>query len=148
MSEDKSELFGVDGADILARWDRGDIIHTIEMGGLGPGYEQCIQIVAMEVLRICLQEGYDAKSWDNKDDWANDRGKIEKLAHPHIDQLGLSGAQWGAGLNLGIGFYMRSPSDLLSQVDDDRRIMASRHFPKEAGATGSVEPPPVNTEGP
>ncbi len=148
MSEDKSELYGTDGADVLARWDRGDIIHTIEMGGLGPGYEQCIQIVAMEILRICLQEDYDAESWDNKDNWAKDRDQIEKLAHPRIDQLGLSGAQWGAGLSLGTGFYMRSPSDLLSQVDGDRRIMASRGFPKEAGAGGSLSPPPVNAEGP
>lgn len=34
----------VDHADLLKRWDAGDPIWSIEMGGLGPSHEQCIQI--------------------------------------------------------------------------------------------------------
>ena len=30
----------VDAAEQLRRWDAGDSIWTVEMGGLGPGYEQ------------------------------------------------------------------------------------------------------------
>ncbi len=31
--------------DALAAWDRGEIVHSVEMGGIGPGYEQAIQIL-------------------------------------------------------------------------------------------------------
>ena len=126
---EQTDLYGKDGAEVLARWDRGDIIHTIEMGGMGPGYEQCIQIVAMEVLRVCLNKKYDASLWEDKDIWARDRDEIDKAVSPQITDLGLSGAQWGAGLQLGTGFYMHTPAELMKKVKADRLIMASRTIP-------------------
>ena len=38
-------------AELVAAWDRGDLVPTIEMGGLGPGYEQAIQVLMIELLR-------------------------------------------------------------------------------------------------
>src|SRR5688572_10010547 len=35
----------------LERWDAGQTVFTIELGGLGPGYEQCIHIAAFEAIR-------------------------------------------------------------------------------------------------
>src|SRR3990172_3354015 len=45
------ELYGADAADWLKRWDEGRGVWSIEMGGLGPGYEQCIHITCAEILR-------------------------------------------------------------------------------------------------
>ena len=36
------QRFGKDAAALLEKWDNGDVTHSIEMGGLGPGYEQAI----------------------------------------------------------------------------------------------------------
>src|SRR5581483_2130454 len=40
----ETQLYGTNAADWLARWDAGRAVWSIEMGGLGPGYEQCIHI--------------------------------------------------------------------------------------------------------
>jgi hypothetical protein len=37
--------------EALAAWDRGDEVETVEMGGMGDGYEMAIQCVAFELLR-------------------------------------------------------------------------------------------------
>lgn len=37
--------------EALALWDAGQPVFTVEMGGLGPGYEQAIHVVAMELVR-------------------------------------------------------------------------------------------------
>src|SRR5258708_1760951 len=37
--------------DLLTAWDSGDTIWSVELGGLGPGYEQAIQIAAVEIAR-------------------------------------------------------------------------------------------------
>jgi len=49
-AEDKEkheiDTYGADAADWLKRWDDGGTCWSIEMGGFGPGYEQCIHITA------------------------------------------------------------------------------------------------------
>jgi len=37
--------------EALAAWDAGDEVETVEMGGLGAGYEMAIQCVAFELMR-------------------------------------------------------------------------------------------------
>lgn len=41
-------------AEALAAWDEGKIVTTVELGGLGPGYEQAIQVCAFEMIRDTL----------------------------------------------------------------------------------------------
>jgi hypothetical protein len=102
------------------------------MGGLGPGYEQAIQIAVAEFLRIIIAESFDHRTWGDKDAWATDRDKINELAHKSesISGMGLSGAQAGAALSVATQFYMRDPWVALS--DDgikDRLIQVSKEFP-------------------
>ena len=37
--------------ELLSQWDRGEAVWSVSMGGLGPGYDQAIQILVMEILR-------------------------------------------------------------------------------------------------
>ena len=37
--------------EAIERWDSGRLLFSIELGGLGPGYEQAIQITGMELIR-------------------------------------------------------------------------------------------------
>jgi hypothetical protein len=53
------ETYGADVTDWLRRWDEGKTCWSIEMGGLGPGYEQCIHITMAEILRFMLEKKYD-----------------------------------------------------------------------------------------
>lgn len=140
-AEDKErfeiELYGADAADWLARWDAGKTVWSISMGGMGPGYEQCIHITCAELVREMLNGGYERDKWyvegdEGKAVWKRDRERIDKkvTALAVIDALGLSGAQWGAAMNLA-GFMVRhGPRVVMSDEDvKDRHIQVRKSFP-------------------
>lgn len=131
-AEDKDhtnkELYGADATEWLARWDAGKSVWSIEMGGLGPGYEQCIQIVAAEVLRWMLANKPDLAS-----EWSNHDGPMSKAVSKLTEPLGLSGAQWGAGVNLAAFLYKDGPVGVMNDSRvEDRKIQVSRIFPSLA----------------
>jgi hypothetical protein len=128
----ETDTYGVDAADWLNRWDAGKTCWTIEMGGLGPGYEQCIHITMAEILRHILEKNYDADGWADSDQWEKDREEIEQMGfkNPAIEKLRLSGAQWGAALNLATFFYRDGPRGVLTDERvKDRHIQVQRTFP-------------------
>lgn len=129
------ESYGADAADWLKKWDDGQTCWTIEMGGLGPGYEQCIHITCAEILRWLLKHKPDASKWAHKEGWKADRERIEQWSfkNPIIDKLGLSGAQFGAGMHLATRLYMEGPRKIMT--DDhvkDRHIQVCKYFPQAA----------------
>jgi len=135
------ESYGADAADWLKRWDDGKGVWSVEMGGLGPGYEQCIQITTAEVLRHLLAQKYDIAQWADNDVWQRDRKAIEAagFANPDIAALGLSGAQWGASLSLATVFYKRGPrAALTDEAVKDRKIQVSRVFPGRSAGLAAV----------
>lgn len=140
-AEDKEhheiEMYGRDAADWLARWDANRGVWSIEMGGLGPGYEQCIQITAAEILRAMLAKPCDAAAWSDTDVWKRDREEIEKTVFevPAVKALGLSGAQWGGALSLASCLYRDGPRGVMNDERvKDRRIQVQRTFPQAAAA--------------
>ena len=136
-AEDKEyhldQMYGKDPAELLARWDAGRSVWTIEMGGMGPGYEQCIHITAFEMLRRLLQLSPSAEDMDDREKWEVVRDDFDKtvMTLPEIDALGLSGAQWGAAMNLAAQFYRRGPRGVMADERvKDRHIQVSRDFPQ------------------
>lgn len=126
------QLYGKDAEDWLKRWDAGDTVWSIEMGGLGPGYEQAIQVTAAEILRHLLAERYDTKKWEDTKVWEEDRKSIEDMGFKNttIAKMGLSGAQWWAAMNVAIHLYREGPRHIMG-LDKlkDRKIQVSRNFP-------------------
>ena len=128
----KVERYGYDAADWLRRWDAGKTVWSIEMGGLGPGYEQAIHITAAEILRLLLATKCDHSQWDNPtkrkpiiDEINNAIFKSEQ-----ITKLGLSGAQYDAAFNLASNIYRRGPREALTdQRVKHRLIQVSKNFP-------------------
>lgn len=126
------ESYGADAADWLARWDAGRSVWTIEMGGLGPGYEQCIHITCAEILRHMLKAKYDGISWADADAWKRDRALIERALRDNevVHKLGLSGAQFGAAMSIAVQLYRRGPRDVMADPEvKDRHIQVSKNFP-------------------
>lgn len=105
----------------LRRWDAGETIWTIEMGGMGPGYEQCIQILAIEIVRDELGKPLPAKD-DHK--WAD--GTVDRINR----QIGgFSGAQVGAAKQLAYQWLSVGPVAVQKKAPVDRHIQASKHWP-------------------
>ena len=128
------ELYGADPADWLKRWDAGDSVWTIEMGGLGPGYEQAIHIIVAEILRLMLEKKYNSAVWGDGDNetWQRDREEIEAMGHSNatMKHLGPSGAQWGAAMNIAVMLYHHGPRTIMADSRvKDRHIQVSKTFP-------------------
>lgn len=122
-------LYGTTPQDILDRWDAGEIIHTIEMGGLGPGYEQAIHVAAMEVLRQFIAEKPDCTNWVENgfiyDYISTSHNKIKGLPG-----LGLSGAQWSAAVHVASRLYKDGPRQFVKSIPENRKIMVSNRWPR------------------
>jgi len=128
----REQQFGATAEEWLRRWDAGDSVWSVEMGRLGPGYEQAIQITVAEILRHLLAEKYDHANWANEDGWKKDLAQIEAACFKNkiVSDLGLSGAQWGAAMNVATTLYMRGPIAALGgEAVKDRLIRVSRRFP-------------------
>jgi hypothetical protein len=83
--------------DALSVWDAQVPLTSIEMGGIGPGYEMAIQGLAFEMLRVELDVDWVATDTD-ADFYAKWEARIEPVIS-ECDALpwgGFSGAQVGA----------------------------------------------------
>lgn len=133
--------------EALERWDAGQPVFTAEMGGLGPGYEQVIHIIAFEIVRELLSreplDWYWAKVQAAKGNRDSDEGRecraftddVEKSVMPKIGHLGCSGAQFGAAQNLAYIVCRKGWRAALSELPDDRLIQVSKSFPSIEKAT-------------
>lgn len=123
-------------ADLLASWDAGDIIWTLSMGGLGPGYEQAIQTMAVEFTRAGIASGWKP-SGDNEADNKAWRAICDERMRQIDDAIGgASGAQFGAACWLAYQWLHNGGPRALAkradeQQDEDRVIMCSKAFPRE-----------------
>ena len=136
------QSYGADAANMLKRWDEGRSVFTVEMGGLGPGYEQCIHVTMFEILRWLIAEKPDFGALE-KDDAAwralRDRMDAAIFAIPEMKEMGHSGAQFGAAVNLAIRFYRQGPRAVLTSPKiQDRKIQVSRDWPKAPSPPQSV----------
>lgn len=122
--------------ELLAAWDSGESIWSIEMGGLGPGYEQAIQICAVEFARSGKDFSPSGdKDADNKAWEAICSARLKEINTPE-SELGLSGAQFGAAAWLAWKWcHAGGPENLIQMAkkqdpEDDRSIQVSRQWPK------------------
>jgi hypothetical protein len=126
------DAYGADAADWLKKWDDGKSVWSIEMGGLGPGYEQCIQITCAEMVRHMLHKGYKTEAWQNEGAWKQVRNEIDSAMSDNqaVVKLGLSGAQFGAALSLAVWLYRDGPRAVMKHpAIKDRHIQVSKYFP-------------------
>lgn len=124
------ELVAPDAREQLRRWDAGESIWSIEMGGLGPGYEQAIQVLAVEILRDWIDKPLPEKM---PSDWADDTVKrIDyRLPDGKFACGGFSGAQVGAAKLLAHNWLLYGPKFVHERIDlKDRRIQVSNTWPR------------------
>jgi hypothetical protein len=114
--------------DALAQWDKGECVFTIELGGLGPGYEQAIHILAFELIRDLHNKPLPE---DTFGEWGNDT--VDRCDNTY----GFSGAQVGAAKNLAYRAIRDGWEKMMETVPMDRKIQVSRYFPE------APKPPPV-----
>lgn len=125
------QQYGADASEWLSRWDDGKSVWSISMGGIGPGYEQAIQVTTAEILRHLLSRGYNTAAWEDEEVWKKDRERIDDvlMTSSKVKDMGLSGAQWGAAMNLAAMLYRHGPIHVMKDERvKDRHILVSSRF--------------------
>jgi hypothetical protein len=115
----------------VSQWDAGKSIWSLEMGGLGPGYEQAIQILAIEITRDNLGKPLPETESDQRSFGDATVTRIDaKDANGKPSCGGFSGAQVGAAKWLAYKWLSIGPAKLLEDPNaDDRRIQVSQFWP-------------------
>lgn len=127
--------------EALAAWDAGDEVQTVEMGGLGLGYEMAIQCVAFELMRALRDDpdlarmnaetpndGVFPQAFKDRLD-AIVRKLDEKDENGRYKLGGLSGAQVGAAKNIAINLTRHGYANAREKVPD-RLIFVRKQDPK------------------
>jgi hypothetical protein len=128
---------------VLAKWDAGETIQSIEMGGLGDGYEQCIQLCIFEIIRDWFdgprpdllkllpprKGGYPKMDTAQSLAWERYKQISEAAIHRanRTLDLGLSGAQAGAATNAAFNFLTSADWESALAQAPPNRIINVRH---------------------
>ena len=127
----------MDVHELVQAWDSGDSVWSVEMGGLGPGYEQAIQVLILELVRDHKDAPLDRRAeTDPEVGWAWGNRTVHRVNN--WPGCGFSGAQVGAAKSIAYkilrdgyeGFLSRARADV-----PDRMIQVSRTWvgqPREA----------------
>jgi len=118
-------------AELLLAWDSGECIPSISLGGFGPGYEQAIQVLAVEIVRDNIGKPLpqDDKGWHGWGDSTVSRIDY-KLPNGKWSMGGFSGAQVGAAKQLAYRWLNIGPDAVREAVPTDRWILVSNFWPK------------------
>lgn len=117
-----SFVFPETARQALARWDAGLAVFSADMGGLGPSYEQAIQIAVFELVRDHLDVPLPTAE-----------GEIRKWGEATLarvdSELHMSPWQQSAARSLAFRVLRDGWRKTLAAVQDDRIIQVSKRFP-------------------
>ena len=123
-------LYPKECSEALRKWDIGQPLFTVEMGGLGPGYEQCIHVMCFEIIRDWLgtplpdfseKTEVIRKAWS---DWGD-----ASITRVDAKLGGVSGAQAGAAKSLAYRALRDGWRKCILSAPKDRLIQVSKNFP-------------------
>lgn len=122
--------------EALERWDAGDNLFTVEMGGLGPGYEQVIHIAAFELIRklLLIQDNRLPFPDEGSDEWNPLLNKLMMEVNRE-QELGMSGAQAGAAQSLAYKYVMYGYAVMLDKAPKERLIQVDSKWPRKKEVT-------------
>lgn len=114
-------------AEALALWDSDKTVRSPEMGGLGPAYEQAIQIAIFEMVRDLL-----AANWTHPSEKSNDAFRdITEGTLTRIDKKlgGLSGSMVGAARSVAFHTVSKGWRAAIRELPPERIIGVQRTPP-------------------
>lgn len=110
--------------EYVDRWNAGDTLTSISMGGkgMGDGYEHAIQQTAVVILANMLAVDFDIALPDEEQREAWKNVELRIADDPDLDD-GLSGAMFYAARNLAAHFYRKGPAAVMTE-----EVVMKRHL--------------------
>lgn len=121
--------------EALKWWDNETPLMTVSMGGIGPGYEQCIHIAVFEILRAHLK-GVPLPEMEKE------LGRIDERTG-----LQLSNGQAGAAMALAAEYIKGDWGAVVNNYKNNRQIMVSKFWPSAEMSQKMEEARPPNPMG-
>lgn len=108
---------------VVVLWQTGAIVASIELGGIGPAYEQAIQNFLFKILSYLVEFKISPAGLSDKENYSKTYNEIcEKLS----SEEDLSGAMFCAAKNLAYQFYVKSYRVVMAECPQDRIIQVMR----------------------
>lgn len=111
--------------EVVKRWKAGKAVFSIELGGLGPGYEQAIQEMLFDVFSHLTEEKIPFASLVDGKKFSDAYGKICDVV---AEGKGLSGAQYGAAKGVAYQFHRYGYKEMMEKVPQDGLILVDNRF--------------------
>lgn len=116
--------------EVLALWDQGVAVPTVQMGGIGDNYERSLQTLAFVMWQL-IRENVMPADDEGNDVWKGFWTKIDNLAETRLTDIspdleGMTGAQWSAARNLAGNYARRGYSDAVLSAPRDRIIRVKK----------------------
>jgi hypothetical protein len=106
---------------VIRKWKKGESVWSVSLGGIGPSYEQAIQVLLFEI--VC--------SWANGP-LIDEQGKITLFFEKHCEKVansltawGLSGAQYSSAMISAAQILKFGYSEMMNKAPQDRLIQVS-----------------------
>lgn len=108
---------------VVVLWQAGQIVASIELGGIGPAYEQAIQNFLFKILSYLVEFKISPSSLSDRKNYSKTYNEIcEKLS----SEEDLSGAMFFAAKNLAYQFYVKSYRVVMAECPNDRIIQVTK----------------------
>jgi hypothetical protein len=118
--------------EALTEWNSGGTIWSVELGGLGPRYEQCIQVLMFELCKDNLETPLP-KEGDDPEDKKYWRSWGDETINRLDKTFGFSGAQVGAAKAHAWKFLKYGYGCMIEKAREQcpgRMIQVSKEFPR------------------
>lgn len=106
--------------EFISKFDAGEPVQVIEMGGLGDGYELAIWEMSIRLLDKMV-DGLTSDpdvDWTEEGSWPSDKVFITEVADELAEDRGLTGAQYGAACNAATVFFRHGIAAGLAKAPD------------------------------
>lgn len=116
--------------DAVDAWRGGESVWSAELGGLGPGYEQAIQVFLFEIMSRWPKDSAVPEPEDGKLP-SDFRAHADMVLRDIDEQLGgLSGAMYGAAVGTAYRYMKHGYGHMLKKPEiEDRLIQVSTAWP-------------------
>lgn len=116
--------------ELLNAWNAGNEVTAVEMGGLGPDYEQAIYVLAFLFLTELLKEAPDFDNVLKVKARVNQIGSLSHIAHA-LDKIGPTGAMVYVAWNVAMIFARLGYESAMAKAPADRVIKVSKISPDD-----------------
>lgn len=112
------------GLEAAKKFLAGETVWSVEMGGLGPGYEQAIQVGIFSLI--------DGVGGNLPEEFEDAKKVLDSKLHELNEKKkwGLSGAQAGAMKQVAYQFIKYGYRSMMEKAPKDRKIQVSTGWPK------------------